>query len=729
MNVQTPSIFATLVALLAAPLAAGTPRVHRAVLIGINDYSASDLHARHDQYVPKRDWTQLDGAVNDVRLMRDILIARYDFAPGDIVTLTDQQATRTAILTAIENQLLRQAKRDDVLLFYYSGHGSQVRNSLSSEPDKMDESLVPADSRLGAKDIRDKELSVVFNRIVDTGARLTVVLDACHSGSGARGLSGGLQHRSITADLRDVADSIAVPAPEDRGALVIAAAEDFDWAYETLGDHQIRGAFSWAFARALRDASANEPASDTFLRAAACLSAESPAQNPVLAGRADVRQLAFLGNRNAVGSPGRAIAIQGVATDGTYTLVGGWVQGLTVGTRLRTSRPDSVELEVTSLVGAGHAVARTVESRPERGGHDESLKSGTLLRISTWAAPPVRPLRVWIPRGSENAISIGRKIARSALARGTQCIDDPTETSPAEVTRWHRDRWETLSVANGTTLFVQFPATSSVADAAHGVGGVEVLDGPATADYILTGRLTPHTLEYAWVRPGVSTSYMSKSAMPVRSAWYESNDDAALNLRTALLQLVRLHGWHELQSPSGSAWSYHLAIYDPSDRKMIAHGPLFGTHHYEPALRLDEARRAPSLYARYVYVFVIDSRGQSILLFPRPESGSVENRLPLIETASLPIDRPPPEIRLGERAAFVIAPPYGIDSYFLLTTDSPLSNISCLEWGGVRAPATPVSNPLETLLAQTAAGRGQETVRTSPNWFVEKIAFESVPPK
>src|ERR1043165_6415610 len=86
--------------------------VHRrALLIGINDYSASRLAPTGAAPAPGRGWADLDGALNDVVLMRELLVARKGFAPSDIAMLTDQQATRAAILKAIETQLVAPAKR------------------------------------------------------------------------------------------------------------------------------------------------------------------------------------------------------------------------------------------------------------------------------------------------------------------------------------------------------------------------------------------------------------------------------------------------------------------------------------------------------------------------------------------------------------------------------------------------------------------------------------------
>ncbi len=724
-------ILAACVAFLAVTSFAAPPGPKRAVLIGIDDYSASGLRMPADAAVTKRDWSNLDGAVNDVRLMREILIARHEFAPADIVMLTDQQATRVAMERAVTEHLLRPAKRGDVLLFYYSGHGSQVRNSRSTEADKLDESLVPADSRLGVRDIRDKELRALFNRMLDRGARLTVVLDACHSASGARGLDGGLRHRGVSPDIRDVADASNDSRPEDRGALVIAASEDFDLAYETLDpEEQIRGAFSWAFARSLRDADPGEAVGDTFLRSQALLRTEMPAQNPVLAGRADVRIAPFLGTTGERGSVGRAIAIANVSPEGTCTLLGGWVHGLTVGTRLRVA--DGIELEVTSLVGAGRAEARVARDHSQRGPIAAEIRPGALLEISTWAAPASRNLRAWIPRAFEAAAEEARKLVQDTTAGGMRAIDDPTEITPTQLFR-RRDRaWERISAGSGTTFFVQVPPTPTLAGAFGDVDGVDLVDGPETADYILTGRITRTGVEYAWVRPRVTVADSERSAMPLRSAWMPDSDSetTALALRMALVRLIRVHGWHELQSPAGGGSHYRLAVRDALQRTLIESGPLMGGREYQLVLRLREPRTPTLLYSRYVYAFVVDSHGRSILLFPRPESGSVENLLPLTKSASEPIADPPEEIALGASPSFRVSAPYGMDAYFLLSTDTPLSSTSCLEWDGVRAVPSAPRTALELLLSQSAAGtRGQELLQTSPNWSIEKIVFQSVPPR
>lgn len=101
-----------------------------ALLVGVDKYPDSPLH----------------GCVMDVEMQRELLIYRFGFVPSDILTLTDAQATRENIETAFVTHLGEQAKPGDVVVFHFSGCGSQV--SFAESPGKMQNSLVPADDVL-----------------------------------------------------------------------------------------------------------------------------------------------------------------------------------------------------------------------------------------------------------------------------------------------------------------------------------------------------------------------------------------------------------------------------------------------------------------------------------------------------------------------------------------------------------------------------------------------------
>jgi hypothetical protein len=721
-------------AMLTAVLQVDAAPHHHALLIGINDYTASTL-AAHPQNAPApgRDWPNLSGAVNDVNTMRDMLVALYGFDRTDIVTLTDQAATREAILGTIEQRLVNPAAKDDVILFYFAGHGSQVRNSLSEERDKLDESLIPADSRIGAADIRDKELRMLFNRILDRGARLTVLLDNCHSSSGARGLGTGARPRGVRPDLRDVADGVTVPRPESRGALVLAATQDVDAAWETRdAEGKFHGAFSWAWIRSMRDSASGEPAMETFLRAQARMRTETPFQQPTIAGTAETRMAPFLGARTDRRDDRIVVAVEKVRSDGTIIIEGGWANGISAGSELRAS---AARLTVTALRGMTEC-----EARLQSGAMPQA---GALFEVTAWAPPPVRPLRIWTPRSPhtlKDIAAMARSLSSEAAKHGVKWISDPLDVTPPHLLRWSGSEWELLGegarerlgqntaaiatmarLSPGSTLFVQFPAPSALVDSIA-TEGVEQALTPEEADYVLAGRFTGHHLSYAWVRPSVKKSDRRKTGLPVRTAWIAERKnnsrlrDTAPTLHAALLTLRRIHGWQLIESPPSDRFPYQLAARRARNGILVTDGgAIIGGEKYELVLQaLSQTPLAP-IPKRYVYAFVVDGNGKSTLLFPPSSAGSVENHFQPAAADT--------EIALGEPSAFAASPPYGVDTYFLLTTEQPLPNPSVLEWDGVRAPGA--LTPLEQLLLEPTRAIG---AAVPTKWSITRTTFESLAP-
>ena len=709
-----------LVALLAAIDARPAPR-RRALLIGINDYSASRLGGpRHA--APNRDWPNLSGAVNDVRLLQEMLVLLYGFERRDIVTLTDQAATRAAILQTLDKHLVQSAAKGDVVFFYYAGHGSQVRNSLSDERDRLDESIVPADSRAGAADIRDKELRRAFNRILDRGAQLTVLMDNCHSGSGARGLPTGARPRGIAPDLRDVRDRTSYGArPEDRGALVLAATQDRDDAWEIRDDEgRMHGAFSWAFIRAMRDSVAGESAAETFARAAARMRAEKPYQAPVLAGTPAARSRPFLRARGDHRGGRLVVAVRDVRKDGTVLLHGGWANGLAAGSELRAIGKDAARVIVTTVHGLSSS-----EGRLQSG----TVSSGSLMEIAGWAAPPARPLRVWMPRAAGDVRPLAARLFTEATKRRIRWTTDPTESTPSYLLRRGPRTWELLarggrveSVADpvaalkrvpaGASLFVQLPSPALSVGAED---GVQTVARAEEADYILAGRYAQGRVAYAWVRPHARRADQRRTGLPVRTAWVA---DAA-TLHEAVLRLRRIHAWQRLESPPASPYPYTLALRRVRDGQL-AQDVVTGAETYDLLLRAG-GKLAARVAPRYVYIFVIDSDGNSILLFPAGGTGSVENRFPPAP--------PPAQILLGEAGRLEVMPPYGIDTYFLLTTDEPLPNPWILQWDGVRGGEAYVPRTaLEELLLATGSGSRSARRATPSNWSLQRYFLEAVAP-
>ena len=229
----------------AAPSATSpvSPGVKRALLVGINNYKA----------VP-----HLFGSLNDVAAMKQILITRWGFAPENIVTLTEEAATRAGILRSLR-QLVSESGPNDTVVFDYSGHGSQVQDLNGDEEDGLDETLVPYDGRTaGVPDIVDDELDAIFAKLRTTN--VLIILDSCHSGTGTRGVE--FRARGIERDVRideyqdpavrpaETGTRAVVPRMQSRQLVMSAVAADQE-ALDGPIEGEFHGIFTYALSRSL----------------------------------------------------------------------------------------------------------------------------------------------------------------------------------------------------------------------------------------------------------------------------------------------------------------------------------------------------------------------------------------------------------------------------------------------------------------------------------------------
>jgi hypothetical protein len=174
----------------AASLRAQTRDPRFALLVGISDYPGDE----HDL---------AGGPLNDVMLMRNLLVNTLGFPEENVLTVTDRDGTRANIERAFRTHL-RLAGKAGVAVFYFSGHGTQVPNDNDdAEADGLDEAIVTRGSAPEAFALmRDDALgSLVGSLGVD---RVLVLLDNCFSGTGTRGASRQVRWR-------DIAGGLAVP--------------------------------------------------------------------------------------------------------------------------------------------------------------------------------------------------------------------------------------------------------------------------------------------------------------------------------------------------------------------------------------------------------------------------------------------------------------------------------------------------------------------------------------
>jgi hypothetical protein len=262
----------------------------RALLIGVTRYRwAAAYQAPFD----------LHGPANDVAALRDVLETVFGFAATDIATLLSEPGTPPDRLATCANirlalQLLIDATQpDDMVLVYYSGHGSQWPDLNGDEPDRYDEAIVPYDARDPAApappqgDLSDDELHNYVVRLAAKTGHLTIIFDCCHAATGTRAdpLT-GLAPRQVEynrplaggtvapAAARAEAAAAAPPAPPRTARSVIGdssryvflaacradevayefrvAPSDAVWAEEQPLVGQAQGLFTYFLLRALR---------------------------------------------------------------------------------------------------------------------------------------------------------------------------------------------------------------------------------------------------------------------------------------------------------------------------------------------------------------------------------------------------------------------------------------------------------------------------------------------
>ncbi len=193
-----------------------SPRLF-ALVVGINHYRSNVV-------------SDLGGCANDARAIYGFLTQRLGVPTENIRLLTSTGAEPDEKLPSRQNiidgwrWLIEQARTGDQLFFHYSGHGSQAISVDPNEPDGYDETLVPSDSRTvddrgkPVYDILDKELAALIAAAEARGARVTVVLDCCHAGSGTRAF---VPVRRTAADRR--VRSAGTVLPEASGARTVAS--------------------------------------------------------------------------------------------------------------------------------------------------------------------------------------------------------------------------------------------------------------------------------------------------------------------------------------------------------------------------------------------------------------------------------------------------------------------------------------------------------------------------
>lgn len=201
----------------------------------------------------------LQGCINDVIDMSQILVSQYGYDSSNITMLRDdipsKMPTRTAIITALNN--IVTASKSNLcteVWIHYSGHGSQVRNLTRDETTGLDSVIVPVDYQTAGFIIDD----FIFQFISQITCPTVIVMDSCHSGT-VCDLEWSFEYQYGSLFRRTHNNQKVVKNPNIimfSGCKDTGTSADF---YDT-DDQKSEGAFTDAFLRALRNNKYKAPA-------------------------------------------------------------------------------------------------------------------------------------------------------------------------------------------------------------------------------------------------------------------------------------------------------------------------------------------------------------------------------------------------------------------------------------------------------------------------------------
>jgi hypothetical protein len=343
-----------------------------ALLVGVTDFIAPAMK-KHN----------LQGPANDVALFRTVLIGERFRVPADsIVSLAgvpdDQTARPTRANIEREFRRLRDlAGPGDHVMVLLAGHGSQQPanpDPNDEEPDGLDEIFLPADatgwdrsSSRVTNAIVDDEIREWVGAIRNKGAVVSIIVDACHSGTITRAGGTNWRERGIpVAEWIGTTPLPGNPAVQSRAFELSSTAGEIAALYAAdvieatpelpMPDRNgpVHGLFTYTVTRVLSESTGPISYRELVQRVIDRYRAEGFGPTPALEGAAADREV--LGERTARDRP--MFFIDAPAGTNRRTLTAGSVHGLTQGSILEVFAPNAA----AGAKPFGHV--RVVEVRP-----------------------------------------------------------------------------------------------------------------------------------------------------------------------------------------------------------------------------------------------------------------------------------------------------------------------------------------------------------------------------
>ncbi|KAJ7899351.1 caspase domain-containing protein [Mycena leptocephala] len=370
-----------------------------------------------NKYVNTEELRTLRGAVNDARAVENYLL-NLDVPPSNIVLLENENATRSAILSAFKTHFLDNRNIPDrggaSMVLYFAGHGS--RSEAPSDliaPDRRVEAICPVDEGTVndageyVHAIPDYVLVRLLSELADKkGNNITVILDCCHSGGMERDVEGTRDARTAQSDScsipldidghfwkgkNDTVQSYRMWSRSSASHVLLAACHAGETAREVLyPDGTYHGRFTTHLVSLLQQIPLESATCSELLN---LIPKKWPGQTPYCGG-AKSNRLIFNGNYPAAGqrsvllTPHKSSRFKSASSSQLFRVEMGTVEGVVPGTEF--SAYDRKNNCLCTFIAQSVQVGQTILVwKPEKDQPPVDIPRWSRAVVSDWKSPPL----------------------------------------------------------------------------------------------------------------------------------------------------------------------------------------------------------------------------------------------------------------------------------------------------------------------------------------------------
>jgi hypothetical protein len=201
-----------------------------ALLIGINYFKTN---------------YELFGCINDANAICS-LISDYNFNKINILTdnvkILEKIPNRNNIIREFKN-LLIDSQAGDVLLLFYSGHGSYILDKNNNEKTGKDQMIIPCDFN----SIVDDEFKSIIQTNLKKDVTLIALFDCCHSGTVL-----DLKYQYMDSLEKNNYTENANETETIGNVIMISGCNDIQTSSDSFFNNKNQGAMTWAFLQAFK---------------------------------------------------------------------------------------------------------------------------------------------------------------------------------------------------------------------------------------------------------------------------------------------------------------------------------------------------------------------------------------------------------------------------------------------------------------------------------------------